>query len=64
MPAPVVKSLAKKSGKKKGTVEDYWKKAKKAAGKKFDKKDKSYWAYTTAITKKMAGLDKGKKDED
>ena len=57
MPAPVIKSIAKQSGKSRDTVEQKWAKAKKAANEKFgNKKDKGYWAYTTAVAKKMSGV--------
>jgi hypothetical protein len=57
MPAPVVKSYAKDSGKNKDTVEGYWDDAKKQADKKFKgKKDNHYWSYVNSITKKRSGV--------
>ena len=56
MPVPMLKILAKKSGKSLSDAEKYWENAKIEASKKFDKKDNRYWAYVTGIVKHRLGL--------
>ena len=50
MPAPIIKSFAKKSGKSKSTVEKYYKRAKKLAAKQGHKED---YDYIMGILKRM-----------
>jgi len=58
MPAPVLKSFAKKSGKSIEELERFWNEAKKAATEKGLEKDSpQFFAFVTAIVKKRAGLD-------
>ena len=59
MPTPLIKAFAKKAHRSKKRIERYWDDAKKAAAKKFDKKDDSYWAYVNAIVQRRAGLREG-----
>ena len=57
MPAPVLKSFAKKSGKSIEELERYWNEAKKAATEKGLEKDSpQFFAFVTAIVKRRAGL--------
>jgi hypothetical protein len=56
MPVPMLKSLAKKSGKSLSDAEKYWEEAKTSALKKFNKKDNRYWAYVAGIVKQRMGL--------
>jgi len=56
MPVPMLKSLAKKSGKSLADAEKYWDEAKQFASEKFKKKDDRYWAYVAGITKRRLGL--------
>ena len=57
MPAAVLKSFAKKSGKSIEELERFWNEAKKAATEKGLEKDSpQFFAFVTAIVKKRAGL--------
>ena len=56
MPVPMLKKLAKKSGKPLSTLEKYWEEAKLSALEKFNKNDNRYWAYVTAIVKQRTGV--------
>lgn len=56
MPVPMLKSLAKKSGKSLSDAEKYWEEAKTSASKKFSKKDDRYWAYVAGIVKHRLGI--------
>jgi hypothetical protein len=56
MPAAVIASIAKKSGKSKSDIEKIWDEEKKHAKKKFKTEDEHYWAYVTAVTKRRSGL--------
>lgn len=65
MPASVVQSIAKQSGKSVSEVEKLWKKAKGITKDKFniDSEDNfsdRHWGYATGVTKKMAGISKEK----
>lgn len=54
MPAPMIKSFAKKSGKSKATVEKYFKKAKRLAAKEGHKGE---YDYIVGILKRMLKID-------
>lgn len=57
MPVPLLKHLAKETGKSLSDAEKAWDEAKGQADKKFgDKKDDSYWSYVTSVTKKKLGV--------
>lgn len=56
MPAAVIASIAKKSGKSKDAVEKIWDEEKISAKKKFKVEDEHYWAYVTAVTKRRSGI--------
>ena len=58
MPAAVLKSLVKKSGKSMADAEHDWNHAKKIVKKEYGKSedDPSFWALVTGITKKMMGV--------
>ena len=58
MPNAIIKSYAKKSDKSVKKIDSYWNDAKDSADEKFKgRKNKYYWAYVNAITKRRAGLD-------
>lgn len=64
MPAAVVISYAKQSGKTVQEVEDIWNAAKKEADEKFKgrPKDDHYWRYVNSVTKAKCGIkDQGDK---
>jgi len=57
MPAPVLKSFAKKSGKSIETLEKYWNEAKTSAREKgLEPGSDRFFAFVTAIVKRRAGL--------
>lgn len=56
MPVPLLKNLAKQTGKSLSTAEKYWEEAKISASKKFNKKDNRYWAYVTSLVKKRMNV--------
>lgn len=64
MPNPLVKNIAKRTGKSVEEIEDIWKDAKKDASDKFDKQDDHYWGYVTRITERRAGLKDKKEKKD
>jgi hypothetical protein len=66
MPAPVVKSYAKKSGHSTGKVEKDWDDSKGAAKKAGLSPDSdSYWKYVNSVTRKKQGIsDSEAKKED
>lgn len=63
MPAPALKSLAKKTHTKMGRAEHLWKKAKEIVSKEYDydHNDPHYWALVMGITKKMLGMNENEK---
>ena len=61
MPTQVLKSYAKKTGKRLKEVEDIWEECKVAAGEKLKEGTNEYWAYTNACTRNKLGLNKDKK---
>ena len=60
MPVPLLKHLAKETGKTLAQAEEAWEAAKREADKKFKSRDSHYWSYVTATTKRKLGI----RDED
>lgn len=61
MPSPYIKKLAKETSKSEKEIEKLWTKAKEITSEEFGKSEKDFgskeFAYTTAIVKKMLGVD-------
>lgn len=60
MPTPLIKALAKKSGKTEDQVDQAWHEAKKAADQRMERKNPAYWGLVTKITKAAIGLHESK----
>lgn len=60
MPSPLLKKLAKETGKKEKELEKYWKQAKEIAADTFGKDPKDFgnkeFAFVTTTTKRLAGI--------
>ena len=61
MPASVIKSFAKKSGKSEEQVEKIWKKTKDDVEKQFKYKTGAYWAYVNSVVQKKLGISESMK---
>jgi len=57
MPAAIIKSFAKKSGKSEAEVEKIWDETKEDVKNQFKYKTAAYWAYVNSIVQKKLKID-------
>jgi hypothetical protein len=60
MPAAIIKSFAKKSGKSEEEVEKLWKQTQEDVKNQFKYKTGAYWAYVNSIVQKKLKIEEAK----